>query len=797
MSFGFGFGLPSWQALSGGFTPASLFSAGEQGAWYDPTDVSISWRRNLLTYTEQFDNAAWTKVNATVTANATVAPDGTTTADKLVSAVGALHERAEQAVTIAASTAYTFTVYAKADGANFAGFRVAQDAAPSVWFDLVNGTVGTVESGWSAAVITAAGNGWYRCKATYTTVGTSYTFRIFLSGSNGDSIFTGDGIKGLFLWGAQLELGSTASLYQQIVTPEITYLQTIQPSPVLFTDSAGTTPVTGVEQFVGLMLDKSKGAPTTLGAELVTNGTFDTNTSGWTAVNSPVLTVGSNGVTIQNNGSTNGILYQALTLVPGRTYRMEVTITYGGGFARVETSAAVPTTVGGSNINVNASGRYQYFFTAVTATTYLVVGNRNDANASNTYDNISVREIPGNHATSAGTKRPKLAARYNLLTYSEQFDNAVWTPVGGSVLSNTTPAPNGTATADTYTATATTARHCVLTTSVVSVSANTNYTLSWSVKKSNYNFITLLFGRTGTEWIAATIDFSSTTPVVSKTGVGATGTLVSSPTITAENNGFWKISFIASLTGATSFAEVALASSATPTYGSFGEESWSASGGESVIIWGADLRPSSQATGLIGPTYQRVAAATDYDTVGFLPYLAFDGIDDSMSTGSIDFTATDKMTVFAGVRKLSDAALGFLAELSNSLSANNGSFWLINGDGQVGAGPTWQFVSKGTNAAFATSPASYASPITNVLTGVGNILGDVTTLRVNGTQVASSTADQGTSNYGNYPLFIGQRNNTSLPFNGWMSSLIIRGAQSTDSQISATESWVNQRTGAY
>ena len=47
----------------------------------------------------------------------------------------------------------------------------------------------------------------------------------------------------------------------------------------MFQDSAGTTPVTAVEQPVGLLLDKSKGL--VLGPELVVNGTFDTNTAGW------------------------------------------------------------------------------------------------------------------------------------------------------------------------------------------------------------------------------------------------------------------------------------------------------------------------------------------------------------------------------------------------------------------------------------------------------------------------------------------------------------------------------------
>ena len=57
------------------YSPASWFTQGEQGAWYDPSDFLPNWRRNLLTYTQQFDNAAWTKTNLTVTANVANAPD--------------------------------------------------------------------------------------------------------------------------------------------------------------------------------------------------------------------------------------------------------------------------------------------------------------------------------------------------------------------------------------------------------------------------------------------------------------------------------------------------------------------------------------------------------------------------------------------------------------------------------------------------------------------------------------------------------------------------------------------------
>jgi hypothetical protein len=189
-----------------------------------------------------------------------------------------------------------------------------------------------------------------------------------------------------------------------------------------------------------------------------------------------------------------------------------------------------------------------------------------------------------------------------------------------------------------------------------------------------------------------------------------------------------------------------------------------------------------------------------YDTAGFLPYLAFDGLSWSMGTNSIDFSAGDKMTVFAGVRKLSDASDRLLCELSANAAANVASFYIAAPE--QSASFAYAFFSRGNAAPSASQTAfaalaTYPAPITNVITGTGNIPGDLNTIRVNGVQGTNATVDLGAGNYGNHPLFIGARNNASLFFNGWLTSLIIRGAQSTQSQIEATEAWVNGKTGAY
>jgi hypothetical protein len=148
------------------------------------------------------------------------------------------------------------------------------------------------------------------------------------------------------------------------------------------------------------------------------------------------------------------------------------------------------------------------------------------------------------------------------------------------------------------------------------------------------------------------------------------------------------------------------------------------------------------------------------------------------------------MTVFAGVRKI-NTLTSILCELGSDISTNNGTF-VVSSPASSGFN---RFASKGTNISFVdgTTP----SPDTSVLTGIGNISGDSAILRVNAIQAAINTGDQGAGNFGNYPLFVGRRGGTSLPFNGHLYSLIIRGAQSTDAQIVSAETYVNSKTGAY
>ena len=195
---------------------------------------------------------------------------------------------------------------------------------------------------------------------------------------------------------------------------------------------------------------------------------------------------------------------------------------------------------------------------------------------------------------------------------------------------------------------------------------------------------------------------------------------------------------------------------------------------------------SSQSTAASRPTLQQ-------DSNG-LYYLSFDGTDDGMATPSIDFTGTDKITVWVGVRKLSDATAGMVVELSATSCANNGSFYIA---APVTAAANYGWQSKGTLPSPSQSGSSFASPHTSVITGIGDISGDISRIRVNGTTITTTTTDQGPGNYGNYPLYIGRRGGTTTPFNGRIYQLIVRGAESNAGQIAATEAYVISKTRAY
>lgn len=169
--------------------------------------------------------------------------------------------------------------------------------------------------------------------------------------------------------------------------------------------------------------------------------------------------------------------------------------------------------------------------------------------------------------------------------------------------------------------------------------------------------------------------------------------------------------------------------------------------------------------------------------------LAANGTNTWMQTNSIDFSGTDKVTVFAGVRKLSDAARGIFCELGTG--SLNGSFNLE----APFIGPLNTFGSNGRGTIAVGVNYIDPAPVTRVLAVRQDISGDALAIRSDSVQMAESTLDQGSGNFGNYPMFLFRRNGTSIPFNGYFYGLLIRGALCTDAQITSMEQWLAPKTG--
>jgi hypothetical protein len=556
----------------------------------------------------------------------------------------------------------------------------------------------------------------------------------------------------------------------------------------LFQDPAGTTPVTAPGNTVGLMLDKSRGLA--LGSELVTNGDFSGGTTGWAAgfgTTTSTLTVSSGaGLLTVASPDTTPRYGRAITgLTVGKFYRVGCDTFSGSGTGDkyVGWTSLSNMTGGEAWLSTHTTPRY---YPATATTMYVWFGfNGGAAGATITIDNISVRELAGNHATQATlASRPiygiePVGGRRNLLTYSEDLTNVVWQKVAATVTASATVAPDGTSTADKLVETPTTTFHGIR----PSASEKTTQTWSLYAKEAERRYIILSLGESSTTTSGGAIFVDLRDGTV----LSFAGAKLVSHEVTPAANGFYRCSVTVNSTGAATdpFPFVFLSDNSTHTIGaSYGSKSYAGDGTSGVYVWGAQLEVSAAVT-----PYQRVTTQHDVTEAGVasVSYLYFDGVNDAMATSTIT-PGTDKAQVFAGVRKVSDAST-IIAE--SSAGASPGSFAVYS---QSTAG--WGINSIGSLATSAAVTTGYASPITNVVTGLSNISGDSLLLRANGTQIAQSTADQGTGNFLAYPLYIGSRNNAQFYFNGHIYSLVVRfGANLDGTLISNTETWVAGKTG--
>ena len=198
----------------------------------------VPW--NLVQQSETFANAYWSKFNSSITADATTAPNGTLTADKLVENTStSTHQILSTSATNVIGTNYVSSIYAKASERNW--ILVVYFDGSTVkgrYFDLTNGVGGAY---WASATIansiTSVGDGWFRITLSYSATSTSNILGVYLANSDNNISYTGNGTSGVFIWGAQLVEGTTAQTYlpttDRLNFPRLSYMYGSCPAVLL------------------------------------------------------------------------------------------------------------------------------------------------------------------------------------------------------------------------------------------------------------------------------------------------------------------------------------------------------------------------------------------------------------------------------------------------------------------------------------------------------------------------------------------------------------------------------------
>ena len=332
-------------------------------------------RTNLLTYSTP-DNTNWTRSRMSVSINVSgqVAPDGAETFSKLVedATTGARSAYLSTAVT----GNHTASVWVKSAGEN----RLLRFQAGTAdnYFDPDTGLWGTTGSGCSNHRVEDWGGGIYRVSFTYDGSATTDFFALGLAQTDGVNSYAGDGASGLYVWGAQLEAGSTPSSY-------------IPTSGATVTRAAET-----------LTIPSAKlpwPTPNVIGPELVTDGGFDVGTvpAGWNAARAgSALSISSGRLLTTTTSTVTASAYTLSGLIIGKVYRVAYDCdpdTCPQVDIRVSISADLSVVTYALDAVTTPVTGVEKVFTATATTMYFGGIESGSASYQFYFDNISVREI--------------------------------------------------------------------------------------------------------------------------------------------------------------------------------------------------------------------------------------------------------------------------------------------------------------------------------------------------------------------------------------------------------------------
>jgi hypothetical protein len=178
---------------------------------------------NLITYSNDISNAAWSKSSSVVVADGADAPDGRVIAGGDSAGAYELQDNNDAgngavavispSVTVLATTTYVYSAWVLPGSQDWAALAALNFTSPAnswAWFDITNGTVGTKDAGLDTSGMelwTIDGVDWYRCWITFTTGGADLNGNVgvYLCDADNDIVVARNGTQSMFIWGNQLE----------------------------------------------------------------------------------------------------------------------------------------------------------------------------------------------------------------------------------------------------------------------------------------------------------------------------------------------------------------------------------------------------------------------------------------------------------------------------------------------------------------------------------------------------------------------------------------------------------------
>jgi hypothetical protein len=195
---------------------------------------------------------------------------------------------------------------------------------------------------------------------------------------------------------------------------------------------------------------------------------------------------------------------------------------------------------------------------------------------------------------------------------------------------------------------------------------------------------------------------------------------------------------------------------------------------------------ATQSNAALQPTYQ-------IDNEGN-PNLTFSGSYNQLVTRPINFTSTAQMMVGLGLHVIGSASAAAAIELGSDVNSVNGSFLF--------GAPS----STADHSLYLRGTSTISARVDNVSDGDDIIIGlfDISQatkeleliprlnrVQLSGSQITWTGTTAGTGNFGNLPLFIGSRSGGSLPYQGKIYSVIVRGALTSNIDVISTENVID------